>query len=290
MTDGQSFYLVLVIFYLIECIKFAPPGSIALTSWSGAFGNCSPRQPLMMAWGFKKTVLLAPVPPSPCVMYLVSDYKEKRRANRTISTVSGVRRHQKLLHRSCKTLRGLAALNLLNFFALLPLVYVFAYDENLILLTLAGCYLCLFATAFHYRVLHKRLLPSFEADRLKTTLYTALLPWHAPRCYDEITLKSSLRWDPLAALAANASNPSTLALLKQHWRNAHYLGKPTYSSEALTTALNQADIDTSTWLDAPKEFSSALYCPCCHAEYESPATHCSDCKDVPLVQTQPLDT
>ncbi|MBK1877371.1 hypothetical protein [Pelagicoccus mobilis] len=284
MTDGQSFYLVLSIFYLIECIKLAPPGSIALVGRTGAFGRCAPRPPLMMAWGLKKTVFIAPFLPWPGAIYLVSSYTEKRKGFGRISTVSGIRRHQKLIQDVTRKLRPLAVINLINFFLLLPLVYIRTYDEGMILLTLAYSYATQFGTALHYRVLHKRLLPSFEADRLKTTLYTALLPWHAPRCYDELTLRCSLRWDPIAALAANAADKATLALLQQHWRNAHFLPKPEYPAPALAAAFKQVDLDPSDWLDAPKTLDGSLYCPCCHSGYTPPATHCADCKGVELVK------
>lgn len=285
MTDGQSFYLVLSVFYLIECIKFAPPGSVALISRGGGFGTCSPRQALMTAWGMKKDVFLAPLPPWPGAIYIASAVTEKRDRFYPISTVSGIRRHQKLIAKATKTLRYLAILNFLNFFLLLPLVYIQTYSEAAVLGALAYAYLALLGTAIHYRALHKRLLPSFEADRLKTTLYTALLPWHAPRCLDELTLKSSLRWDPLAALACNASNKETLAQLKQLWRNAHYLEHPLYPADALSSALRQADLEHASWLDAPGEIESELYCPCCLSGFEQPATHCSDCKGVSLLKS-----
>jgi len=236
----------------------------------------------MIAWGMKKSVFIAPFLPWPSSIYLVSALAEKRSGNWTISTVSGIRRHQKLIKDLTKTLRLLAVLNLFNFFALLPLLYVRTYDEIIVLYGLAYSYATLFLTALHYRALHKRLLPSFAADRLKTTLYTAMLPWHAPRCYDELTLKCSLRWDPIAALVANAANKNTLAFLQQRWRDAHYLAKPEYPAEALANTLKQVGLDFSDWLEAPKNLESSLYCPCCHAGYESPATHCADCKDVEL--------
>lgn len=282
MTDGQSFYLVLTLFYLIECVTFAPLGSLALVSRTGGFGHCSPRSALMMAWGMKKSVFIAPLLPWPGTLYFVSNQNEKRPGNWKISTVSGIRRHQSLIRNASKTLRLLAVLNFLNFFAVLPLLYVRTYDEATILWGLAYSYAVLFATAAHYHALHKRLLPSFAADRLKTTLYTALLPWHAPRCYDELCQKSSLRWDPIAAWIANAQNKATLAKLQQYWRDAHFLKQPTYPARALEDALKQSELNYSNWLDAPKNPEGSLYCPCCHAGFEKPAEQCSDCDGVAL--------
>ncbi|MDQ8183257.1 hypothetical protein [Pelagicoccus sp. SDUM812005] len=282
MTDGQSFYFILVVFYLMECVKFAPPGSQALVCHLGKFGACSLRQPVTTAWGLKKSVFLAPLLPWPSALYLAPGYAPEQTPATTIARVSSIRHHQRFLRKATQPLRALAVLNLLNFFALLPAVYVRTYDERSILWTLAYCYASLIATAIHYHRLHRRLLPREQADRFKTTLYTALLPWHAPRAADLILLKGSLRWSPLAALAANAKNPAILKQLQYHWRAAHFHPKPRFPQAALATAFREAGLDPSDWLAKPKELDGPQYCPCCHSGYEKQATRCSDCDGVEL--------
>lgn len=284
MTDGQSFYLVLAIFYLIECVKFAPPGSIGLVSRFGGFGNCSPRPPFMTAWGIKKAVFLAPILPWPGSIYLLAHHAEAKPRARRIALVSSVRHHHRFLRLATSKLSALATLNLLNFFAVLPFLYVRAYEEKTILYALGYSYALLVLTAIHYRALHKRLFPSHKADRFKTTLYTALLPWHAARCCDEIYLSAAQRWHPVAALAANAQNQASLAQLQQHWRNANYLSQPTFSRADLAEAFRQAGLDPTRWQEARSDLESPRYCPCCLNGYEARVTHCADCHGVALKQ------
>ncbi|MDQ8187144.1 hypothetical protein [Pelagicoccus sp. SDUM812002] len=287
MTDGQSFYFVLSLFYLIECIKFAPLGSEALVSRTGKFGTCSLRQPFTTAWGLKKSVFLAPLLPWPASMYFLTGDNDVTCRSSRILLVSSIRHHQAFLQKATQPLRALAILNLLNFFVFLPIVYVRTYDERTILWTLAYCYATLLAAALHYRRLHKRLLPREGADRLKTTLYTSLLPWHAPRAVDEILLKSSLRWSPIATLAANVQNKAILRRLQYHWRAVHYHPAPRFNKSAIADALAQADISPADWLEPPTQLDSPQYCPCCHSGYETQATHCSDCDGVALRKELP---
>ncbi len=282
MTDGQSFFFVLTLFYLIECFKFAPPGSEALVSRVGKWGNCSLRQPFIFAWGLKKAVFLAPLFPWPASMYFVPGYDPNQARASRITLPSSIGHHHRFLQKALRPIRILAILNLLNFFLILPLVYVRTYDVRMIILTLALCYATLLATAIYYRRLHKRILPSYDADRFKTTIYTALLPWHAPRCADEILLKSSLRWSPLAALAANAKTPAILEKLKYHWRAAHYHPRPRCDRASIAETLRFSRIDPNSWLDKPADLLSPQYCPCCHNGYEKEATRCTDCDGVEL--------
>lgn len=282
MTDGQSFYLLFAIFYLIECIKFAPPDSIAFVSRTGS-AKLSPRFPLLMAWGFKKSVFLAEVLPWPGRLYITTGYKSKSlRSDAKVQTVASVRRHHHFLTRATRNLHYLSLLNICNFFILLPTVYVRTYDERAILLTLAFGYASLVGTGIHYHKLHKRLFPSAKADRFKTTLYTSLLPWHSIRCVDEIYQRSAALWSPIAAIAASSNTRTGESLLRRHWREAHFHPKPTYTVAELSPMLRQLDLDVSDWLDAPTNSSSPKYCPSCHSEYEEQATHCSDCEGVAL--------
>ncbi|EDY83902.1 hypothetical protein VDG1235_3529 [Verrucomicrobiia bacterium DG1235] len=282
MTDGQSFYLVLTLFYLLECVKFAPPKSLGLVSRIGRFGACAPRPQLMMAWGIKKSVFVAPFLPWPAIMYIISGYTDADHSSKRLKTASAIRHHHRFLKRATNKLRSLAILNLLNFFLVLPIVYTRTYDEFAILYCLAYSYAVLLLTAIHFHALHKRLFPTHKADRLKATLYTALLPWHAPRAADEIYLKASSQWSPLAALAANTHHPATLDLLQRHWRKAHFQPQPNYTATTLSAVLARAQIDPGTWLQAPSDLDSPKYCPCCHNGYEAIATHCADCQGIPL--------
>lgn len=289
MSDGQSFYLVLALFYLLECVKLAPASSLGLVSLFGPLGSFSPRPQLLMAWGLGKSVFLAPILPVPGLLYLLPSEGEKNHASAKRKSASSIRHHHRFLVHAARRLRVLALLNFLNFFLILPVVYVRLQEETIILYTLGYCYATLLLTAFHYHRVHQRLFPRQKADRLKTTLYTALLPWHAARCPDEIFIKASQTWSPLAALAANTAHTNSRSLLQRHWREAHFKAKPAYKRDTLANILQATGIEFKTWLDAPTDCDSPFYCPCCLNNYEIQATHCTDCQGVPLAAA-PLRT
>lgn len=282
MTDGQSFYVLFAVFYLIECIKFMPLDSTALASRFGGV-SWTPRSPLVNAWGFRKAVFLADLPPWPGRLYVITGYDKPRvQSKKKFRTVSSIKRHHNFLSRAARNLHRLSLLNLANFFLLLPLVYVRTYDERAILITLGYGYLALLGTALHYRAVHKRLYPAHKAERLKSTLYTALLPWHSMRCADEIYLLGSAQWNLLAALAAGAKNKASLHQLQRLWREAHFSPKAKFSADELKPHLKSTVLDPGNWLRAPDDLESPQYCPCCHNAYENGPTHCSDCEAVAL--------
>lgn len=278
MSDGQSFYLVFALFYLLECIKFAPPAAMAMTSLLGGSRTWRPRAPFLVAWGIRKSVFIGPLLPWPSLIYAVYGWSERASRTKRVKTVSGVRRRIRFLEKATLPLRLLSLLTLVNFFVILPLVYQQSDDEIFILACIGAAYLILPASAVHFFLLHRRILPSRQADRLKSTFYTAFLPWHAMRCADEIFMLSAEQWCPLAALAANADNPAATKRLKRLWRSAHFRPAYAYSIELLRSIFSQAAIDTTDWLTPPAASQNPKYCPCCHCEYEAFASHCADCQ------------
>ncbi len=282
MSDGHSFYLVFAIFYLLECLKFAPPASIAMTSHRGGARTWRPHAPFLVAWGIRKLVFIGPLLPWPSLIYAVSGWTEREHLAKPVRTVSAVRRRLRFLEKATLPLRLLSLLTLLNFFAVLPFVYQQSDDEVLILAFIGAAYLALPASAIHFFLLHRRLLPGRQGDRLKSTLYTAFLPWHAMRCADELFLRCAEQWSPLAALAANANSPAATERLKLIWRRAHFSPSPPYSAKLLQSVFAQAAIDTSSWLLPPAASQHPKYCPCCHCEYKAFASHCADCRDQAL--------
>ncbi len=289
MSDGQTFYVVLALFYYLECLKFAPPDSLAMISPLGGTRKWRPKQRLMVAWGLGKSVFIGPLLPWPSLIFVVSGSNAKSANEKRVQTVSGVRREVAFLKRSTASLRGLSLVHFLIFFAALPLLYWHYGDHLIVLATVGLAYLLLFATAIHFSKLHKRILPEQSVERLKATLYTAFLPWHAMRCADEIITGRSLSWNPLAVLAANADNGKTLAILQKLWRESRHLSNPRYPTEAIEALLRIEKLDTTDWITPPKQLESPQYCPCCHTGYENQATHCVECPGVELLSSVPQE-
>lgn len=282
MTEGESFYFILAAFYLLECLKLAPPDGLAFVSRFGGARAWRPRPPFTMAWGLRKAAFWAPILPWPSLIVIVAGKNENEHARKRIRTVSGIRRRARFLARATARLRALSVVSFIVFMIALPFFYGYIGDPRLIFAAVGFGYLTLATTAVHFYALHRRILPDHKSERFKSTIYTALLPWHAMRCADELFIGSAREWSALATLAANAQDRAALDTLKRLWRAARWHPRPPFAIETMDRILAQARLDPAKWLDAPTDGDSPQYCPICYGGYESSATHCADCRGIAL--------
>lgn len=282
MSDEQSFILVLIAFYLLECIKYAPPPATAFLSRWGNLSKWSPRNAFLHAHGIKKQLFIAPFLPWPNTCIVVTGNTEADHRKKRVRTLAGIRRWTCFLQRATRLLRFASCLTLLNFFLILPVLYSYYGDVFLVLYHLGFAYLFLFVASVHFFAVHKRLFPHLGTERFKSTLYLAFLPWHGMRAHDEIFLAASSSWSSLATYAAFADSPQSRSHLQRLWRQAHFLPKPPYSIDTLQSVFDTAKIDASQWLNFPKNFHAPQICPCCHSGYESTAHTCPECEHIPL--------
>lgn len=288
MSDGQTFYLVFLAFYLSERFHFGSYRSIAFARCLGGLGLWISRPPVTIAWGIGKTVFFGPLLPVAEGMTIVSGADEKAHFAKKVRSASGVRRSRQFLLRATRRLRlsGLAVAA--SCFCALPVSYQTAEDETVPLVIAAATYLFMFAVAIHYNALHRRLFPRDSAERVKTTLYNALIPWSAIRPHDSLWTLASRDWSALATLALTAkSDANALRRLQQLWRVAHFHARPPYSRATLAAILDESDIDFSDWLNPPSRNGDERYCPCCHLIYQNWALHCADCRGQQLQPSCP---
>jgi|GEM_PF-2375542 len=282
MTDAESFYLILAIFYLIECVKFRPPNSRAIENAWGAKKGWRPKSEFSRLLGIKKWLFLSPFLPWPGKVLILHSSPEPP-PQKVPQSTSRTRKLLFLLEKSTQTLRHISLLIFAYFFIGVPFLYRLQRGEPEFLFSIAIGYLLMGASAFLYFRIHKRWLLQDRGNRIINTIYTALLPWHSMRCVDDIVSGVTKSWDYPTLLASLKESPSCHALLMKLWRGAHYIATPPYSIERLQSVTCHAGIDTGDWL-VPRNLSGSKYCPCCFAPYESTAETCNDCPEVALVE------
>lgn len=284
MTDAESFYLILAIFYLIECVKFRPPNTRAIENAWGAKKGWRPKSEFSRLLGIKKWLFLYPFLPWPGKVLILHSSPDQP-IQKTPYSTSRTRKLLFLLEKSTLTLRHFSLLIFAYFFIGIPLLYRLQRGEPEFLFSIAIGYLLMGASAFLYFRIHKRWLLQDRGNRIINTFYTALLPWHSMRCVDDILSGVTKSWDHPTLLASLKDSPRCLAFLMKLWREAHYIANPHHSLEHLKSVTYHAGIDTDDWL-VPHTLSGSKYCPCCFAPYESTAKTCNDCPEVALVENR----
>ncbi len=282
MTDAESFYLVLVVFYLIECVKFQPPGARAIENAWGLKYRWKPKIEFSRLLGIRKWLFLSPILPWPGKILIIGQDPELKSPRKPI-TAYQVNQLLHLLEKSTQMLRRVSTLVFVYFFLVIPYLYHLQRGEPEFFLSIAIGYALIWITAALFFTLHRRWLPLEKGSRIVNTIYTALLPWHSMRCVDDIVMSKVRNWDYPTLLAAKKDSPRCLDLLKEFWRKAHYLKAHPYSLAQLVATTRDAKIDTSSWL-TPIGISGDKVCPCCFAPYESSARFCNDCAEVELVE------
>ena len=284
MTDAQSFYLLLLIFYLIECLAAAPSGSQAFVCKGTKAKRWRPRRVAFPVNGFRKDIFLAPLLPWPGLLAM----PERLEAVATIRPLAlrHLRKRIQLLTRSTAALRSTSLLIFLHFFLLLPVCYYFYSRTPAVLIALVyGYLLCLWAAARFY-ALHKRFFPRLSNERFKHTMYTAFLPWHAMRTSDVIVTRLSRSWNPHLLLATDATALSNKRQLRRTWNEAVYRQDSRPGKEELMMLFKQAGLDLDDFTAPPEVSSDEVYCPICETIYLASTSHCANCSEVPLVSSQ----
>ncbi len=284
MTDAESFYLILAIFYLLECVKLAPPNSRSIETTWGNNNRWKPKTEFSRLLGIKKWLFLSPILPWPGRILIFHSSSKQPVAKVPISS-SRSRKLLFLIEKSTQALRYLSLLIFVYFFIGIPLLYRLQRGEPEFLFSIAIGYLLMCVSAVLYFRTHRRWLHQESGNRILSTIYTALLPWHSMRCADDIVSGATKTWDYPTVLASYKNNSHCLVLLSKFWREAHFVTTPPYSLNHLKSVTGDAGIDTRDWL-VPHNTSGNKYCPCCFAHYESTAKTCTDCPGVSLVEHQ----
>ncbi len=277
MTDAESFYLILALFYVIECLKFLPPNTVAMVNPIGRFKFWAPRSELVQFMGIGKWLFLAPLLPWPGLMIVTSNKKSN-----TSSSVLRITRKLNILKKRTLSLRILSISIFAFFFLVLPCLYFLQRGTPAFILSIAIGYLMMFAAAFLQYRIRRKLLPKDKNSWVTHTLYTALLPWHASRCADQLFIDYTRHWSWPAVLAAHADSARAHKSLQRLWRESRWGKEPIYSSEKLKLIFEEVGLGIQPSININRDCGATKHCPCCLACYRSNYVDCPDCGGIKL--------
>lgn len=283
MTDAESFYLVLALFYFIECLKLRPPGTTALANAFGQGNSWSPRSELVRLMGIGKWVFLAPILPWPGLMIVSAIEPRGKGASKKISSPLRIKRLSYIFKKHAFGLRILSAAIFCFFFLLLPHLYFLQRGTPIFIVSIGVGYLLMLAAAWLQFRIRRRLFPDSKTLWITQSLYTALLPWHAMRCSDEIFMEYTRHWSWPAILAAHIDSPQSRSQLLRLWREAQWNRRANYSIDELKPIFDKVNLNTETFEFSANERDAPKYCPSCLTSYQSSAIHCADCHEIELL-------
>lgn len=278
MTDAEYFYLLLALFYLIECLSIAPSGSRAFVSRDIHGHRWKPSRTGIPINGLRKVLFLCPILPWPRMLI------RPKTEHSPLSTHSlrHLRKKVKLLNDTTHDMRIFGLFLFIHFFIFLPVVNFFYAGTVLIVITVIyGYFVCAFV-ALRFFAIHRRYFPKLKGERFKNTLYCLFLPWHAMRAADIIIIRRSATWHPLAILGNDPTYPPNKKILRRAWNEASYYPKAKTTHEELTHLFNQNGQDITTFMAPPKVPDDEAYCPVCETTYLASTTHCATCKGIRL--------
>lgn len=287
MSDAQSFYLLLAIFYLIECLSSAPSGRQAFVSMGLGNKRWRSRSVAFPVNGFRKDLFFCPFLPWPGMLALPGNQGD----DSPISPMAlrHLRKRIQILAVMTSALRSMSLVIFLHFFVLLPVIYYFYAKTLVVPLALGyGYLLCAVATVRFYG-LHKRLFPSLKDERFKHTIYTLFLPWHAMRSADVIIARRSASWSPVVLLATDPECLSNKRRLRRLWNEAVLQPKAKPGQSELRSLFEQARVDLEKYTAPPEVAGDEVYCPICETVYVEGTEDCANCEGVSLVSSSSKD-
>lgn len=280
MTDAESFYLILALFYFIECFKFRSPGTVSLANALGSKNSWTPRSELVRLMGIKKWMYLAPLLPWPGLVIIVSNQARPNVSSNISLSPLRIKRLVERYRLHTRALRILSSGIFVYYFILLPNLYFHQRGTTAFFASIGFGYALMFVAAYWMRRSRRYLLPELRNGEIPQLLYTSLLPWHAMRCADELFYEYSRKWNWPSVLASQIDSARSKAQLLRIWREAQYSPDALHSIEQLKPVLDYVKMETELKFDSEE---NCKFCPCCLSSYELNVLHCPDCQNIELL-------
>ena len=166
------------------------------------------------------------------------------RKSNTNESVLRIVRQFRVFKKRTLALRVLSFATFCFFFLLLPYLYFLQRGTPSFFISIAFGYILMFTAALLQFQIRRRLLPKNKTGLITHTLYTALLPWHAMRCADQLSMDYSRHWRWPAILACFAESPGARKSLLRLWRESLCSAGSIYSKDLLKPILEKIGLNT----------------------------------------------
>ncbi len=277
MTEGQEFYLALVLLYVSECLLWLRPGEWAfLSGWPGGWKADPPRR----VGGKRRIAVAMPLPP---LGWGFETYGSR-------VDVAGVREVLAAFEKRTRWLRAWSAWFVMPwFFVVLPLSYRYHGAELPFFLHLAIGWVAMWVATGMFFLAHRRLHPKKRFDRWQHSLLSLLVPQHAIRSAGIAARPLLATFHPMAVAAAVLKPTPLREVLGRRWRALTFPAPGQAPDEAeravLARIIGHAGLDADSLLAPPARGADAVaYCPCCFAMFRDATATCRECEGRGVVE------
>ena len=285
MSDGQTFYAVILLLYICSCIKSLTANSVGVSKCPIRGWRLHP--PITTLAGVQKSLFVASLVPWPSAL-IASQPASGTNVSLPGSIASSLRLIR-LAQRASNELRLLSLGIFILFFGLIPYSYYTEAASNKTLTLIGFSFFLIILATLHYMGLHRRFAPEDKAERYKQLFLALTMPWHAMRLSDEFLLNLKFTTIHPLALVSITNDSRGTQYLAQALRDSIYRKKPTFSEKEVRTVFTALHINTEIFLSEPipdESPENSSYCPCCHSNYTAEIDTCSDCDDTRLIKYQ----
>ena len=286
MTDGQTFYLILIGLYLFTGLKtgskhaFVVKKTVSLKSLKGGW---SLAHPFAFLGGAQKSLFFTHF--SPIFSYSIIANLDEKSAMKMLPA-RHVKRITRIIANAASRIRFFTFIVFYLYFIIIPVVY-FQHGDKLptyIAILTAIAFPIIPALCFFFT--HKKISPADRSTRWKNSFYAILMPWHAMRLADFLFHNPHLSQIHPLSFANITSGESTKSYLSQQYRNTLYLTKSLYSKvefDEFFKISSHTPTDFTTH-PTPEDSTEKKYCPCCHTLFTEQTSQCEECENLPLVE------
>lgn len=202
------------------------------------------------------------------------------------------RAHVRQYRIAANALRWLCSLVFVLCFLWLPFVYGWFGEEDWRLPAGAVVLmLCTALIALAWRRLDKRLVPQDTSGRWLGFLHHFLMPQHAMRALDHLSVELLSDLHPLAVAKVLLPTEDLQILAAETWRHWRYRSPTDPLHEAGHTVIPRIEAACQAWdlpigqleEPPPRDSDAQAYCPRCHTSFTAGASSCDECGGVALV-------
>lgn len=285
MTDGQSFYLILIGLYLITGLRTGSKDAFVLKKTLSLKKGWSIGHPFAFLGGTQKSLFFSHF--SPLYSYSIVANQDNRDTPK-ILPARHVKRIISIIANAASRIRFFTFIVFYLYFIIIPVVYFQHGDTPITYIAILITLLFPFIPAFCFFFTHKKISPTESGIRWKNSLYAILMPWHAMRLADFLFQNPHLSQIHPLSYANISTRKDTETYLAQEYRNTLHRTKSLYSEHEFQQLFLHSDLTPTdfTTPPTPEDSTEKQFCPCCHSFFTEQTNHCTECENLPLEKVE----
>ncbi|MGJ8656730.1 MAG: hypothetical protein ACSHX6_09780 [Akkermansiaceae bacterium] len=286
MTDGQTFYLILLGFYLTTGLKTGSKDAFILRNKFSFKKGWSLGHPFAFLGGTQKSVFFSHI--SPIYSYSIVANQDNNDAK--ILPPRHVKRIIRIIANAASRIRFLSFIVFYLYCIIVPVVYFQHGDTPITYIAILIALLFPIFPTICFFFTHKKISPNESNVRWKNSFYAIFMPWHAMRLADFLFQNPHLSQIHPLSYANITTGEASQTYLSQQYRNTLHRTTSLYTKQEFQQFFQNSDLTPQdfTTPPTPEDPTEQQYCPCCHSFFTDQTNHCTDCENLPLVKIQEI--